>query len=63
MKKSGGGSRQIAGMGSGAAPGFARATGMPKDGQLRRPVERPNGVKQLAYPGNQGGRSDKNPKS
>lgn len=45
------------------APDFARATGMPHDLQLKRPVERPDGVKQLAYPGSQGGRSEKNPKS
>lgn len=32
-----GGSKQIDGMGSGPAPDFARATGMPRDGQLRRP--------------------------
>lgn len=62
MKKSNGGGRQIAGMGCAPAPGFARSTGMPKDGQLKRPVSRPDGVKQLAYPGSQGGRSSKNPK-
>lgn len=45
------------------APSFARATGMPSDIQLKKPVSRPDGVKQLAYPANQGGRSEKNPKS
>lgn len=47
----------------GGAPDFARATGMPQDAQLKRPVERPAGVKQLDYPGNQGGRTEKSPKS
>lgn len=60
MAKKDGGARQIAG--PTAAPGFARATGMPQDGQLKRPGSRPDGVKQLAYPANQGGRSSKNPK-
>lgn len=47
----------------GDAPGFARATGMPNSEQLKRPATRPEGVKQLAYPGNQGGRSEKSEKA
>ena len=59
--KSGGGSRQLRGPGS--APGFARATGAPKEGQLARSSGRAPNAGQTKMPGNQGGRSEASKKS
>lgn len=44
-----------------SAPGFAKAH--PPPAGLGKPVGRPEGVKQLKYPGNQGGGSERSPKA
>lgn len=45
------------------APDFARAKGMPKDRQLGTAQPRPASSGQTRMPGDQGGRSESNPKS
>lgn len=45
-----------------SAPDFARSTGMPDDRQLTRSTPRAPNSGQTKMPGNQGGRSSKNPR-